>query len=205
MVPCEESLLFHVATYWAGIRVFSLVQRREKHLSRFPCIFHLVCKSPAPNGNGSKTPAPNKWQACCMCVCACGECVWSVETMGGGGNPTLQMHWPWTSDPLLFAILWLFSILSTFSPSLPRTLQFYEHKLPMWEATQKAQWGNETRRGRCAHQKVGYNYGQRGFILLEVLWDGREQGSANLSGKNHTVNFARDAVHWTALALVVQT
>lgn len=83
MVPCEESLLFHVATYWAGIRVFSLVQRREKHLSRFPCIFHLVCKSPAPNGNGSKTPAPNKWQACCMCVCACGECVWSVETMGG--------------------------------------------------------------------------------------------------------------------------
>lgn len=74
-----------------------------------------------------------------VCVCVLVVSVCDLWKQWGGGNPTLQMHWPWTSDPLLFAILWLFSILSTFSPSLPRTLQFYEHKLPMWEATQKAQ------------------------------------------------------------------
>lgn len=126
--------------------MFSLVQRREKYPCLLICIFHLVYKSPTPNRNGSKTTTPNKWQVRCMCVHACGVCacvpvgyVCACVICGNDerwGTPPHEMRWPWTSDPLLSAMPFLFPFyISTSFPTLPRTLQLYEHKSHIWEVT----------------------------------------------------------------------
>lgn len=96
-----------------------------------------------------------------VCVYACSVRVCAHVTVcviceSEGGTLTLEMPWPWTSDPPQSAILCLFFILSISFPSLPGPLQLYGHSQIFKTWSQKApvrKWDRE-RTGVLMSQQV---------------------------------------------------
>lgn len=139
-------------------------------------------------GMGAKPLPQTNGKLACMCVhasvCVCVCDLWKGCEVGDPNLPdalALDFRPIFVCNPLPFLILSI-SLLS-----LLRTLCLTSTSNVFGRWPQKAQEGSETRRGRGAKESTGYHRGPPGHILLGPQGDNTELGSANLSGKDHTV------------------